>query len=128
MHRFGHEGQNGALALRYIAHGENWVELAISLPPEMGGDEGDEYQAFGPVLTLLDMAGTVAVWQTIGRRSAIATLNLRLDYLGGQPGRQLRARANCLLSGDVAYVSGIAYSEEDHPVARCSASYMFTGD
>src|SRR5262249_25443589 len=80
----------------------------------------------GVVTTFLDAVGGGAVYLRMAERSAIATLDLRIDYLKpAAPQRDVFTRAECIkVTRNVAFVRTVAYQDEDDPIALGSATYM----
>ena len=81
----------------------------------------------GAVTSLLDTAGGLAPLAEIGTEGAIATLDMRIDYLKpATPGETVRAFAECYKATHfVVFVRGIAYHDDrDDPIATCVATYM----
>lgn len=81
----------------------------------------------GVITTLMDNACGVAVMAAMPRLVAIATLDLRIDYLKpASRGLAVRAFCHCYkLTRSIGFVRGIAYHEDmDDPIAHCAASFM----
>ncbi|MFX5801285.1 PaaI family thioesterase, partial [Acinetobacter baumannii] len=74
-------GHGGALGIVYRAHGPDWAELALPYKPELVGDTDRGIIASGPIITMMDMATSMAAWLKYGRFRPHATLDLRIDYL-----------------------------------------------
>lgn len=117
--RFLAQGYNGHHGLRYVAHGEDWIELALPA----GGGTG-----FGRLLTLLDMAGTIAVWVRAGLWRPHATVDCRIDeWEAMDPGVEWIGHARCTaIAGQIAFVQGHARPTGGDSSACSSATYMFT--
>jgi acyl-coenzyme A thioesterase PaaI-like protein len=125
--RFASQGHNGLLRLQYVSHGADHVVLMAPCVPEFLAP-GEPILADGVVITLLDMAGTLAVWTRVGRLEPHATLDLRVDHLEPIPaGAEIKAYAECYhLNEKVAYVRGHAYIDAGETVAALCATYAFT--
>ena len=81
----------------------------------------------GVITTLLDQASGLAVFCSLETLRAIATLDLRVDYLrAAKPGCDLIGRAECYrMARKVAFVRGIAYeSDPADPFASSIATFM----
>ena len=120
-------GHAGWLDLKYRAHGEDWVELELPWRDDLVGETGGQTLASGPIVSLMDMASGMCIWQTSGAFAAIATLDLRVDYM--RPSRERAAvigRSHCYkLTRSAAFVRGIAYDgDPSDPVANVSAVFM----
>ena len=82
-------GHSGWLGLTYADHGDDWVELELPWREDLLGDDGQKVLASGPILSLMDMASGLAIWRTMNEFRAIATLDLRVDYV--RPARERSA-------------------------------------
>jgi uncharacterized protein (TIGR00369 family) len=122
-------GHNGALGARYVAHGADWVELALDYRAELIGDEETGILASGPIIALMDMATSLATWVRRGRFEAQATLDLRVDYLrAATPGRTVTGHGECYhLTRRIAFVRGTAHDgDPDDPIAHVAGTFMMT--
>lgn len=84
----------------------------------------------GVITTILDAASGVAVIAALARQTAIATLDLRIDYLKpATPGLAVTASGHCYkVAKDVCFVRGLAYHDNpEDPIANCTATFMVTG-
>lgn len=122
-------GHNAAIGARYVAHGPDWVELMIDYREDLIGNEETGVLASGPIVALMDMATSMAIWT---RRSAFrphATLDLRVDYLrAATPGRAVTGRGECYrLTRRIAFVRGMAHDgDPDDPIAHVAGTFMMT--
>ena len=124
-HRFA--GHAGRLGITYHGKGDGWVELALPYADALVGDVDSGVLASGPIIALMDMATSVAVWAKRDRFAAQATLDLRVDYLRpAVPGRTVIGRGECLkLTRAIAFVRGIAYDDTpDDPLAHVAGTFM----
>lgn len=83
----------------------------------------------GGIITLLmDTVGGLCTMATLGKMMALATLDLRMDYLcATKRGLDILAEVECYhLTSTAAFVRGIAYElgEEKSPVAHMTAAFM----
>ena len=120
-------GHTGWLGLRYADHGDNWVELELPWREDLLGEPDRPVLASGPIISLLDMASGMAIWQTRTSFVPIATLDLRVDYQ--RPARERSAvwgRVECYrITRSAAFVRGIAHDgERDDPVATMAGVFM----
>lgn len=122
-------GHGRALGIRYDAHGPDWCALVLPYRADLIGDVQRGVIASGPIIALLDMATSVAVWQKRGGFLPHATLDLRVDYLRpASPGQDVIGRGECYrVTRSVAFVRGIAHDgDPDDPVAHVAGTFMFT--
>ena len=126
--RFASQGHNGLLQLQYVSHGADHVILRAPSLPELL-TQNERTLPDGVIITLLDMAGTLAVWTRLGHFRPHATLDLRVDHIEAVPtGVEIKAYVECYhLTEQVAYVRGHAYTDLSATVATVAATYVFTG-
>jgi uncharacterized protein (TIGR00369 family) len=94
---------------------------------ELIGDPVRRVVFGGVITTLLDHAGGLAVFCSLEELKAIATLDLRIDYLrAAEPGIDLLGTATCYkLTTSVAFVRAIAYERDpDEPFACALGTFM----
>ena len=120
-------GHPGFLGMRYCDHGNDWVELELPWREDLIGDEGQHVLASGPILSLMDMASGLAIWKAMDKFQAIATLDLRVDYV--RPAREgvaVFGRSQCYrITRSAAFVRGLAHDGDvDDPVAHIQAVFM----
>ena len=104
-------------------------EATVRLPyrGELVGDPVRKVVFGGVITTLLDHASGLAVFCSLSELTAIATLDLRIDYLrAAEPGCDLVGRAECYkLGAQVAFVRGTAWDRSpDDPFASVLATMM----
>ena len=122
-------GHGGALGIDYVAHGPDWVDLSLPYDDKLVGMEESGIIASGPIVSLMDMATSIAIWIRLGRFRHQATLDLRVDYLRpATPGRTVIGRGECYaVRRSVAFVRGIAHDgDAADPVAHVTGTFMFT--
>ena len=120
---------SGLIGLRYIGHGDDWSEMAIDYDEKLIGDPDSGVIASGPIIALMDMATSVAIWIKGGRFRAQATLDLRVDYLRpATPGRAIIGRGECYrITRSIAFIRGQAHDGDPaDPIAHVAGTYMFT--
>jgi uncharacterized protein (TIGR00369 family) len=122
-------GHGGALGIRYHAHGPDWAELALPYREALVGVPETGVIASGPIISLMDMATSLAIWLRLGRFRHQATMDLRVDYLRpATPGRTIVGRGECYrTTRSIGFVRGLAHDGDPaDPVANVSATFMFT--
>jgi uncharacterized protein (TIGR00369 family) len=122
-------GHGGALGIAYHGHSSEWVELALPYDEQLIGVAETGVLASGPIISLMDMATSLAIWVRLGRFRHQATLDLRIDYLRpATPGRTVIGRGECYgVTRSVAFVRGTAHDGDPaDPVAHVSGTFMFT--
>ena len=121
-------GHGGRLGITYHDAGEDWVELALPYAEDQVGDVERGVIASGPIITLMDMATSMAIWRQRGTFVPQATLDLRVDYLRpAAPGRTVIGRGECYrLTRAIAFVRGQAHDGDPaDPIAHVAGTYMF---
>jgi uncharacterized protein (TIGR00369 family) len=120
-------GHGGFLGLRYHAHGDDWIEIALPWREDLVGVPETGVLASGPIITLLDNATSMSVWVKSGRFRPQATLDLRIDYVrAASTGATIIARAECYrLTRSAAFVRGLAHDGDlADPVAHAAGVFM----
>lgn len=121
------DGHTVALGLRYVANGDDWCELVLDYDRRLVSDATSGILASGPIVSLMDMATTMAIWAKRGGILPHATLDLRVDYLRpSRPGNAVIGHAECYrLTRRVAFVRGIAHDgDAGDPVAHVAGTFM----
>jgi uncharacterized protein (TIGR00369 family) len=101
--------------------------MALEQRPELIGDPERGILHGGVITTLLDSVAGTAAYSQIDEGVALATLDLRIDYLRPtRAGKRVYGAAHVYRrTRNVYFVSGTAYQDDpDSPVARCAASFM----
>lgn len=122
-----YHSHGSVLGIGYHAHGPDWAELALPYDPAQIGDPSSGVIASGPILSLMDMAASVAVWLKLGIFRPHATLDLRIDYLRpAAPGKTVIGRGECYrLTRSIAFVRGQAHDgDPDDPLCHIAGTYM----
>ena len=104
------------MALIRLPFDERWVGN-----PDTGVLHG------GVVTTLLDASSGVAVYMRVQKQIAIATIDLRSDYLEPSlPRRDLFCRAECFkATRNVAFVRALAFHDRpEDPIATATGTFM----
>jgi len=122
-------GHGGALGFVYIDHGEDWVELGLEYSEKLVGVKESGVIASGPIISLMDMSTSMAIWVKLGGFRHQATLDMRVDYLRpAVPGRRIHGRGECYrVTRSVGFVRGLAHDgDAADPVAHVTGTFMFT--
>lgn len=122
-------GHGGAIGIGYHDHGADWAELSLPYSEELVGVAESGVLASGPIISLMDMATSLAIWIRLGRFRHQATLDLRVDYLRpARPGQTIIGRGECYgVTKSIGFVRGLAHDGDPaDPVAHVSGTFMFT--
>lgn len=95
--------------------------------PVFVGDTATGVVHGGLVTTMLDESCGAAVQLALPHPAAIATLDLRIDYMQpAAPGKDIQARAHCYkVTKSIAFVRAIAYQgSQDNVIASAAAAFM----
>lgn len=125
----GRIGHTRSLGLRYLAHGDDWAELMLPYSPSIVGVTETGVLASAPIISIMDMAMSVAVWCKIGGFRPQATLDMRVDYLRpATAGQKVYGRGECYhATRTIAFAGGVAHDGDPaDPIARVAANFMAT--
>ena len=122
---------NKALALSLVDATFTPAQVTMKLPwdPRFVGNPETQVLHGGVITTLLDAACGASVFVRMRTPIAIATLDLRVDFLGRAPAhRDVFARAECYRdTSSVAFVRAIAYVEDpEQPFASAAATFALS--
>lgn len=93
---------------------EGYARLKLPFRREFIGDGRRPALHGGLIATLIDVSGGAATWTHFSREDAIATLDMRVDYLRPGPDDDLIAESQVLRVGNrVAVVNTRVYSARD---------------
>jgi uncharacterized protein (TIGR00369 family) len=118
-----------AIGMTLLRHDDQASVVRVPYAAHLVGDP-DTGVIHGGVLTaLLDNACGIAVRPpaAVPGAVAIATLDLRIDYMGSaEPHRDLFAEATCFKrTRNIAFVRACAYQDSPtEPIATCVAAFM----
>ena len=113
--------------MRMVETGPGMATLTLPYHEELIGDPARGVVFGGVITTLIDQASGLAVACAMEELTAIATIDLRVDYLrAAEPGCDLFARAECYkLTRNVAFVRATAWDHDPHdPFASCLGTFM----
>lgn len=120
-------GHGGRLGMRFHAKGPDWVELALPYRADMIGDPETGVLASGPIVALMDVATSLAIWVRRGRFVPHATLDLRVDYLRpARPGHDVIGHGECYANKRaISFIRGFAHDGDPaDPIAHVAGTYM----
>lgn len=124
-----------AIGMRLVDVEPDIATIMAPYAPELVGNPDTGVIHGGVITSLLDNASGLSIACHIGERRAIATLDLRIDYMRpATPGEAVYARAECYkVTNNIAFVRGTAYQLKEgahainDPIATCVATFMLTG-
>jgi uncharacterized protein (TIGR00369 family) len=117
----------GYLGMEMVDAGPCFTTIRLPYKPELVGDPSRGVVFGGVITTLIDHTAGLSVFCSLDEMRAIATLDLRIDYLrAAEPGADLIGHAECYkMTKNVAFVRAVAYDRDrDDPFASCVASFM----
>ena len=118
---------NAKLGIRTIEIAPGRCTTYVEFRPELVGDPQRGVLHGGVVTTLIDATAGAAVYAAIPAGTALATLDMRIDYLKpAEPHKRLYASAELYrLTRRIAFVRASAYQDDpENQVAHCAASFM----
>ena len=118
---------NRALGLKLIGVGDGTVRMILPFDPKLIGNPETNVLHGGPISAMLDAACGAAVLIKLGSPEAIATLDLRIDYLRpATPPRDVVCEAHCYkLTQNVAFTRALAFHDDpSDPIAAAAGSFM----
>jgi len=122
--------QAAALGMEVVKIENGIVHARTPYKPEFVGDPDTGVIAGGVLTTFLDQLSGVAAIHASDFAGAVATLDLRIDYMRpAEPGRDILAEAQCIRrSRTIAFIRATAFEDNaDNPIAVSMASFMLTG-
>ena len=115
------------LGIQVVETGPCFAVVRLPYRVELIGDPGRKVIFGGAITALLDHASGLAIACSLEELKAIATIDLRVDYLrAAEPGLDLTGRVECYrITRNVAFIRGTAWdSSPDDPFASCAGSFM----
>ncbi|HVM98416.1 MAG TPA: PaaI family thioesterase [Candidatus Acidoferrales bacterium] len=115
------------LGIMVVETGPCFAVMKLPYRQELVGDPARGVVFGGVITTLIDQASGLAVACSMEELSAIATVDLRIDYLrAAEPGKDLFTRSECYkLTRNIAFVRASAWDNEPRdPFATCQATFM----
>ena len=115
------------LGIRVVETGPAFGVCALPFREELIGDPRRRVIFGGAITTLIDHASGLAVACAVEELTAIATIDLRVDYLrAAEPDLELYARSDCYrLTRNVAFVRAVAWERTaSDPFASALGTFM----
>ncbi|WP_017931634.1 PaaI family thioesterase [Robiginitomaculum antarcticum] len=116
-----------ALGLKFVAVDIGRATISLPYNAKLIGDAETRVMFGGAVTALLDQACGLAALSALDKLDALATLDLRIDYMrAATPGETIIAEAHCYkATRDIAFVRAIAHDgDSEDPVASAQAIFM----
>lgn len=122
---------NAALGITMVAASFEPAMVTVKMPwnPQLVGNPETQVMHGGAITTVLDATAGASVFLKLKQPSTIATLDLRVDFLGRAPAhKDVFARAECYHhTSSVAFVRAVAYVEKpDQPFATATATFALS--
>lgn len=124
-------GHGGHIGMEYASHSPQWVELSLDWREDLVGDLESGVLASSAIISLMDNATSLSIWNRLGEFRPQVTMDLRLDYLRPSPkGAKVFGRGMCYhLTHSMAFVRGIAHNGNiDEPLACATGTFIRIGD
>ncbi len=126
----GQTPHSAALGLEFVSVEPGVGILKVPYRADLVGDPRTGVLAGGVITALLDHACGLAVKAAAFDFSAMATLDLRIDYMRpARPRRDVLARAHCYkLTHTIAFVRAVAFEDDpDDPIAAAQGAFVRAG-
>ena len=124
-------GHGGHLGMEYASHSPEWIELSLDWREDLVGDPESGVLASSAIISLMDNATSLSIWNRLGQFRPQVTMDLRLDYLRPSPkGAKVFGRGMCYhLTNSMAFVRGFAHNGNiDEPLAHATGTFIRIGD
>ena len=124
-------GHGGHLGMEYASHTSDWVELSLDWREDLVGDPETGVLASSAIISLMDNATSLSIWNRLDEFRPQVTMDLRLDYLRPSPkGAKVFGRGMCYhLTNSMAFVRGFAHNGNiDEPLAHATGTFIRIGD
>jgi uncharacterized protein (TIGR00369 family) len=118
---------NKALGIEIVELGRAFARYRLPYDLRFVGNPETGVLHGGAITALLDACCGSAVFNALPVPQPIATLDLRIDYLGpAEPGRDVFARADCYkMTRNVGFVRAVAYHDDEaQPIASAAGTFM----
>ena len=97
-------GHGGRLGITLHAVGDDWVEMALPYAEDLIGDADSGVLASGPIIALMDMTTSLAVWKRVDAFVPLALRAARRRVRGVVPRARCRgagSRGRCARSATI---------------------------
>lgn len=118
---------NKALGLRILDFDTGMIMMLLPYAEHLVGNPDSGVLHGGAITAMLDAACGGAVYTRLGFPAAVATLDLRIDYMKpAVPPKDLVCRADCVkATKNVGFVRAVAYHDDaDDPVASATGTFI----
>ena len=119
---------NTALGLHALDCGPGWTLVRLPYAERLVGNPETGVLHGGAITATLDAVCGLSVFLAmLDRPRRIATIDLRIDYMGPAPaGRDVLVRGECYkVTRNVAFSRGVAYIDDpSDPVANAAGAFM----
>ena len=118
---------NKALGMQVVAFDRGEAIFALPYNLALVGNPDTGVLHGGAITALLDACSGASVFAALTEWQAIATLDLRIDYLrAGEVGKTINCRATCYrITRNVAFTRAVAYHDDEaDPIATSMGTFM----
>jgi uncharacterized protein (TIGR00369 family) len=115
------------LNLKLVSAELTAVTLLMPYSDNIIGDPYNKIVHSGAITTLIDTACGAAIFQAQNNTQAMATLDLRVDYVSpAASGKNIQAYADCYkLTSTIAFVRTTVFTDDiNTPIATAAATFM----
>jgi uncharacterized protein (TIGR00369 family) len=120
---------NRALGMKVLDFKRGEVVFQLPYDAKLVGNPDTGILHGGAITALLDACSGASVFSALTQFQAIATLDLRIDYMrGGDAGRDITCRASCYkVTRNVAFTRAVAYHDDESDLIATSAGTFMLG-
>ncbi len=118
---------NKALGIEIVDVGDRTARYRLPYDEQLIGNPETGVLHGGAITALLDACCGSAAFNALATPQPIATLDLRIDYLGpAEPRRDVIASAECFkVTRNVAFVRAVAFHDDEaSPIAAATCTFM----
>lgn len=118
---------SGTIGLRYVSGERGLATMMLDYKPELIGNPKTGVVHGGVITSLIDTTSGLSVFSWLEGPEAIATLDLRIDYLrSATPDLPIYCRAECYRFGrQIAFTRATAYQDDGKdPIAYSVGTFM----
>lgn len=115
------------IGLQFLQGERGRATLLLPWTEKLVGDSRRGVLHGGVITSLVDSTSALSIFSLLGEPEAIATLDLRIDYLRpATPGQPVYCTAECYrLTGEIAFTRATAYQDDQsRPVAYSVGTFM----
>jgi uncharacterized protein (TIGR00369 family) len=118
---------SSALGLKFVSGERGRATMRVPYNTALVGNPKTGVLHGGVITSLIDTTSALSVFSLLNTEEAVATLDLRVDYLrGATPGEEVYCTAECYRLGrQIAFTHATVYqASSDQPIAHGVGTFM----